>query len=87
MKKYIAHPAVWKMRNGRLAFVQRSIHYGGLCDNGKRTAVVVLEGHALNSDRLLMWTEDGRRAPTFGDRENPEDLVRKASPKQQGLAK
>jgi hypothetical protein len=49
--------------------------------------VVVLEGHALNSDRLLMWTEAGRRAPTFGDRENPEDLVRKASPKQQVLAK
>ncbi len=85
--KYIAHPAVYKMRNGRLAFVQRAVPYGGLASNGKTTAVVLLEGHQLNSDRLLMWTEDGRRVPTRGNREHSEDLIRKATPKQQAAVK
>lgn len=81
--KYVTHPAIYRMRNGRLAVVKRTRRYEWNTKDS-RGAIVLLEGHQIDSaDQLLMWATDGTRAPSYprGQR-HPQDLVRRVRAKE-----
>lgn len=74
--RFVVRPAVYQMRNKRLAWVQRLAVYDAIDDRGRKVKAKILEGCELDSDQLMMWNESGHRIPKFPGAKK-QDLIRR----------